>query len=329
VTSIKRIALEKLLSSFKEQDYQEQYGYVMQLIEEGKIKPVKSSMTNGKKPALHKEYWLVEPERDYSFYEQELRYQLSAEIGIDYYLRHLETYVQERMSVLALNAFLVGKRHLLNTSISYNERSFQIWQQEKFLLQGNGRTILKHCGIAVDYLNCYSTVEPFAYYAVHRNTPQNILIVENKDTFFSLRKALMLGKESILGMELGTLIYGKGKDVISSFKAFSITAEPYMEHKDNRLLYFGDLDYEGILIYENLAAAFADYKEIEPFKAAYEAMLSKGNAYSCLPTTKEGQNRNLKNRFFAYFAAETIERMQEILQAEKYIPQEILTIDDY
>lgn len=56
---MKRISLETLIHSRQNLSYQEQYEYVCKLLQEEKIKPVKASRTNGKKPALYREYWIL------------------------------------------------------------------------------------------------------------------------------------------------------------------------------------------------------------------------------------------------------------------------------
>ena len=187
---------------------------------------------------------------------------------------------------------------------------------------------MKHCGFELAQLNCHRTAEPFSYYAQHRETPQKILIVENKDTFFSMRRHLLAGASSLLGEAVGSLIYGAGKRVVSSFREFSVSAEPYMKEEANELLYFGDLDYEGIGIYENLAEALAAPWTVRPFLAAYRAMLEKA-AGIALPQTKEKQNRHITGGFFAHFAAADVLAMQQILEGGRYIPQEILHLEDF
>ena len=85
------------------------------------------------------------------------------------------------------------------------------------------------------------TTEPLSYYTHTRNTPQNILILENKDPFFSMRNYLLNGHTEIFGAEIGTLIYGAGKGIIRSFQDFDLCAEPYMKHPKNTIYYFGDM----------------------------------------------------------------------------------------
>ena len=107
---MKKILLEKLLDNCKEQEYQKQYEYIINLLEEKKIKPVKASRLNGKSPALYREYWLLEETKDYSNFIEELRYQIIPDISVDYYLRHLESYEADREWVLQLNKYLKERK---------------------------------------------------------------------------------------------------------------------------------------------------------------------------------------------------------------------------
>lgn len=328
---MKRISLEELLVSKADISYRQQYEYIIELIDAGKIKPLKASKTNGKKPALFKEYWLTEPKKDYSVFIEELKYRLHPLISIDYYLSHLENYVREREWVLRLSDYLKRNRAKLQYKVSVNERSFEIWHREKFLSKEQGKTVLKHCKIQEELLNIYETSEPLAYYSHTRATPQNMLILENKDTFYSMRRYLLDGNDKVFGMDTGTLIYGAGKGILKRFSDFSLCVEPYMTEQDNKIYYFGDLDYEGIGIYEHLAGLFKERWRILPFTAAYERMLKKAeeSGMDRLPETKEQQNRNISGEFFGYFPGETAEQMKEVLESGKYIPQEILNLSDF
>ena len=326
---VKRISLEELLESCHTDSYEEQYHYIMDLLEKGCIKPVKAAGINGKSPALYCSYWKVEQDKDYSDLEEELKFQLHPMISVDYYLSHIKNYVQDRDYVLLLDQYLKEEQVHLSYSESVNERSFEIWNREKFLTKEQGRKILARCGLDMVFLNVYETAEPLAYYSHTRQTPQNLLILENKDPFYSMRQHLMEGGEQILGEHIGTLIYGAGKRILRSFNDFEFCVEPYMRNPENRIYYFGDLDYEGIGIYENLAGMFQDRWEIIPFIPAYQKMWSKAPAAAELPDTSEGQNRNISDRFFSYFPKQQTEQIGEILTRGKYIPQEILNISDF
>ena len=68
---MKRISLEKIEAQYRLESYQKLYQKVMELLEKEKIKPVKASGINGKKPALYKEYWIIERTKDNSFFQEE------------------------------------------------------------------------------------------------------------------------------------------------------------------------------------------------------------------------------------------------------------------
>ena len=128
-----------------------------------------------------------------------------------------------------------------------------------------------------------------------------------------MRNYLLNGHTEIFGAEIGTLIYGAGKGIIRSFQDFDLCAEPYMKHPKNTIYYFGDMDYEGIGIYENLAEKFRSRWKIIPFVPAYQAMLGKAEQIIELPETKEHQNRNISTQFFSCFDEIMVKKMEAVL----------------
>ena len=140
-----------------------------------------------------------------------------------------------------------------------------------------------------------------------------------------MRKVMLEGNPCIFGMEVGTLIYGGGKRIVKSFQDFGLSAEPYMKAEGNQMYYFGDLDYEGIGIYESPARQWRGHGKLIPFAAAHGKMIEKAERMGSLPDTKERQNQKLSGEFFSCFSKEMAGRMQEILERGEYIPQEILS----
>lgn len=328
---MKRIPLESIEKQYKPDSYQTLCNKVLSLIEANKLKPVKVSGKNGKKPALYREYWVVEEKEDNSIYIEELSYNYVSAISTDYYLHHIRQYREDREWLLLLNQYLKTNRNKLEIPKSMNERSFDIWHREKFLKEEQGKKILKRCGMTLEQLNLYETTEPLAYYVHTREAPQNMLILENKDTFFSMRRLLLSGSDEILGVKVGTLIYGAGKGILRSFQDFSLCTEPYMRERENTMYYFGDLDYEGILIYEKLVNMFEKECNIQPFCSGYIKMLEKAETIGneSLPLMKEGQNQNIGMLFWSSFPEKQVEKVQNLLQQGRYIPQEILSVEDF
>jgi len=326
----KKINLSEIEVFYKIEEYKCLCDIVYKLISEGILIPIKKNETNGKEPALPLAYWLKLVEEDNSFYIDEIKYKLSTKLDTSYYLKYISKYKEDREYVLRLSNFLSQSENKLKNMISLNERSFEIWGREKFLRSEGGKRIIKNLGLRRDVLNFYPTTEPLAYYSHSKKIPQNILIVENKDTFYSMRKHLLEDNKKILGIEISTLIYGSGKNIIRTLEDLEICAEPYVSDKNNTILYFGDLDYEGIIIYESMKRIFQNKYAIKPFVEGYIAMLEKyENMRFPLPKTKEGQNRNISDSFLGEFSHKCRDKFKEILSADEYIPQEILNIGDF
>lgn len=346
---MKKLSYEQVISGKRFDSYSKEAEYIFSLIDKGRIKPIISSAKNGKHPALYTRYWLLEEEKEYTELIDELRNFVSSMIDIDYYLKHIKVYEKEREYVLGLSDYLNGNKEDLSIKISENERSFAIWGKEKFL---SGKTydgisavdILKHCGIKKDYLNTYRTAEPLAYYSCNKDVPQSILILENLDPFYSIRRLMLEGNNNICGILFGTLVYGGGKRVVRAFEDFAISAEPYMQDYRNHLFYVGDLDYEGIGIYESLVKKvkeksvlmpekdFADNNPteriIKPCIEIYNRMIDKVCDIEKLPVMKN-QNVIDITEFIGALTEVRREKLKTILERGRYIPQEILSVTDY
>lgn len=335
-----KISLLDLREFYGISEYSDLVQLVARLIEIEQITPIKTSKLNGKKPALFNGYRILRPAEDYSAEKKELMY-LCSQLNIDYYMKHLEQYQKDRKYVLMLDGFMKKNKENLTEAVSGNERSFEIFGREKFISKEGGQRILSNLGVSLEQLNVYKTTEPLAYYTNHKRQPQKLLIIENKDTFYSMRKHLIDKNQTIFNEEIGTLIYGGGKAIYRSFEDFGLCVEPYMNDPNNTFLYFGDLDYEGILIYEKLQQMVGQDKVIKPFIPAYERMLIKGGRLNHpengemtsiryeLPEMKSGQNQNCGDLFYSYFNEKVQKIMKELLAENRYIPQEILQEKDF
>lgn len=330
-----KVYLKDIVNEHPDKGYMELYDYITQLIEKGEIKPIKNAGLNGKKPALPIAYWHFEDEIDYSQVIEELNYRIHPLINTEYYRTHPERYADDEHNLKLLSNYLKDNSHLLGVSETKNERSFEIFRREKFFQEEGGLQFCKRVGIDPEKLNFYETSEPLSYYSYSKQSPQNILIIENKDTFYDIRKYMEINGNVVLNKEFDTLIYGGGKRIWKTFYDYANGAEAYF-NSNNNLLYFGDIDYEGILIYEHLVEmnwinVHGNAIKIEPFLSAYEAMLDKAESIGVegLPHTKEKQNDNIDNVFLEYFGPGRRKQILDILQAGKYVPQEILNEHDW
>lgn len=326
----KKVSLSEIEKFYGMEDYQMLYDRIIELINEGHIQFIKNSKSNGKKPALRTAYRVIPIVEDNAELINELLYTMDLKLDTSYYLRNIATYKADRADVLKLNAYFLRHGDKLRNRISINERSFEIWGREKFLSEEGGTRILRNLKVPEEALNYYATAIPLAYYSCSKQTPQKVLILENKDTFYSMRKHLLEGSHDIFKTEISTLVYGGGKNIYKSFGDFDICVEPYVANADNIILYFGDLDYEGIIIYELLKREFAGEHILQPFIEGYAAMIDKYLKMDMpLPKTKSGQNRNISELFLQEFNVEYRKAIVDILERDEYIPQEILNIGDF
>lgn len=327
----RKIYLTDIVRSHPDMEYPQLYAAILTEIKSGRLKPVKASGLNGKKPALYNAYWLYEEKREDKALAEEMRFRLSPLLKIEYYENNPEKYLRDREQIQLLSDYLIHHRSSLQIQETINERSFEIFHREKYLDREGGAELLLRLGLSKEALNFYTTSEPMSYYSHSKQTPQNFLIIENKDTFYSMRKYLIEGRREILNLKTGTLIYGGGKGIYRSFEDFVAAVEPYFAAAENRVYYFGDLDYEGILIYETLVKKYSGKRDILLFTEAYRKMLEKAEKLGTdrLPRTKEGQNASGGEVFFSFFSQELQDTIRRLLKEGKYIPQEILNQGDY
>lgn len=158
-----------------------------------------------------------------------------------------------------------------NIPLSINERSLQIFGDEKFLASSECKKLLNKHGISMGIFNVYKTPEPFIYFK-YSDEPKTALIIENKDTWYTMRKLLLKGNR-ICGIPIDVLIYGEGRKIQNSFQ--------YMEVEDTNEIhgvetfyYFGDIDSSGIDIMYKLIKEYSGY-HIVPFVPGYEYLYEK------------------------------------------------------
>ncbi len=311
----KTITYEELSQLYINLSYEELVKKVNELIDKNILNAKLKSGTNGRNPSLYKKYGVELPKEDYSDIVDEIK-SLNASLSINYYLNKPKEYKKDREYILKLNNYVIYHYDRFLVPMSINERSFDIWGEEKFLRKSP--TLLSNLGLNYDKLNVYNTPEPFFSETINIYT-NNVLIIENKDTWFTLRKKLMEENRNILGLDIGLLIYGEGKKIISSIE--------YLNHKDFSFLnnptiyYWGDIDYEGI----NIIYSLSKKVDLKLFTDAYSEMLKR---IKDIKSLKDMSNDQIKTKdleqFLSSFNESDRNKITEILENNKYIPQEIL-----
>ncbi len=326
-----RIAEKELRTITAVNDYVEYHKIVEKLVEEGLILPVVSSGSNGMNPPLYKRYSINKPEQRLDNYIEEIRL-LSSSFNIEGYLDDQQKYSKHRAWVQILNTFIKSNNQALDVQLSINERSFQVFGKEKALKEDkNLHSVLNFNPALRNALNFYMTPEPFF---IHRITEIqgniNVLIIENKDTWYTLKSIMTPDMNNMLGITFDVLLYGEGKKVSRRFDSLTEFDVSFFSDNKTTYYYFGDLDYEGIGIFNDLKDINSGL-DIKLFGRLYSWMLeeatkllkSTGGKFE-LPRTKEKQSKKFITRFLGEFDDEESRRINSILVEGRYIPQEIL-----
>lgn len=227
--------------------------------------------------------------------------------------------MNERIMQKQISEFLSDSERR-SVPMSINERSLEVFGNEKFLASSECKKILHKYGVSESIFNTYPTPEPFIYYLCD-NESQDILIIENKDTWYTMRKILMETK-SVCNHKFKALIYGEGRKIQSSFA--------YIESEDMKLLkplgtiyYFGDIDSSGVDILCRLVEQYPGY-HILPFISGYQFLYKNRH----LGRTKDLQlsiKITYKELSILNFLGETaIDDLYYLCNHDYIIPQEIV-----
>ncbi|MBC3888618.1 hypothetical protein GH810_09885 [Acetobacterium paludosum] len=315
------ITLNELENIVLANNYDELRAIVNEQIADEVIMAVGKKNTNGLIPPLHLKYRICNTAEDLSPYFDEIRH-LHPDLKISEYLANPHLYKMHRHIVLPLSDMLKTRSETLRHKMSKNERAYSIWHDEKMLDDSKAKSVIAFLEIA-ERLNYYLTPEPFFDFVLRSQKEMTVLIIENKDTWFTFRKLLTKNPEKccLHGTQLDAVLYGEGNKVT---KPGGIQA-----YADNVLsanvqfLYFGDLDFTGIDLFSRVCKANPG-ANIKLFAELYQDMLDL-TEWDQLGQIRKKQKTDINmNGFLSFFSADHMIMIQELLKANKYIPQEAI-----
>ena len=308
----------RMLSSSS--DYDALYRDVCVLVDENILLPVKASGTNGRVPPLSKKYRIA-LSREAADYTDEIR-ALYPTFRILHYSKHPEQYARDRDVIKPLSDFMHCRYNELKEPLHINERSLQIWGNEKFIRgDKDNRTriqrILESNGMGMDILNCYDPAYPFEYYVVPFHCSNGpILIVENYATYCSLK----IISETVQ-LPYDVVVFGEGRKITSPH-CIDDLRERLREEAGidiKSAFYFGDLDPAGIRIMTD--AADANDVTVEPDNGLYRLLLEKGAAFKIPMHRSQVVNYDLKAITFS--KESDYEILRKLFERNLFLPQEI------
>ena len=317
----------ELQQVIKETDYSLFCHAVEKLADDGILEPVKSAGLNGRLPPLFNKYRLIKPKEDFSRYLEAIR-RLNPALNISGYLKKPEMYKKHREIVDGLSRYLWDQAGLLEKPMSRKERSFSVWGREK-LLDGHFALVgevLKFNGLKENFLNYYDTPEPFFEYVHTRSKHMTILILENKDTWFTLRKLMQdTGKNIIAGVPVDVLLYGEGNKISKrgALEEYNTAMLGGKRDQAGRFFYFGDLDPEGIRLFFRAREANPNL-DLKPFSGLYRLMLKLAEGIELPKSPDKREIAAPLAEFATMLGFDCADTLTVFLEKGRYIPQEIV-----
>lgn len=194
------------------------------------------------------------------------------------------------------------------------ERSYELVGDEKWIDEGGGRAFLDRIGL-FSSLRIVLAAEPlmFAVNPFQMASKEHLhLIVENKSTYAALSTCLVDSPYT-------TLIYGSGKGFLSSI--MMLEHQLNLPDRVHRIYYFGDLDREGVVIWNSLHQR----RSAPPALDFYRALLIKDFTYG---KQDQKQNKQAEEAFASYFLPHEQDKIRQMLTEGGYYPQEALKADE-
>lgn len=290
-----------------------------ELVDEGYLCEMKSSGRNGKTPSralrFRVEYRMLE--REFQTRLQNLGLEMHPSISLDrYYKLGEDVWEKDAPVVIRINQYL-KQYGLPEHIVSASERSYALVQDEKWITEQGGKTLLTRLGLW-DKLLIMSEHDPLMMavnpgmmkeYCTVKKSPCLHLIIENKTTFQALLPALT---DSCFH----TLIYGCGNKIAGNIDMFE-KQFPWQE-RAHYFYYFGDIDYAGIQIWYDVSRKRA----VVPALPFYRACLQK--AYALGKQNQRASDEALA-AFQSHFREQEQQQLRQCLQSGGYYPQESLS----
>lgn len=330
--SKKRVNIEELEQVVREKfnsflEYQELGGYkvfyesIQYLKKDGVLVPMKKNASNGRVPSLPLHWWYIPPKVE-SKWEAIKMLQISDKLKLDIYKSNPVLQTEEEWNRI------ISVYHFLNNStnremISREERSLELFDDEKFLTETEGKAFLTRIGLSLEDLKSVTLGEPFVFWIEPGKELDNIntiLIVENKSFFHT---SVKLMRRNQLALNPQVIIYGEGKHIENSFTFFF----DMFPNKEYQFYYAGDIDPEGWGIYYRLTKNFpqVNFRLAVPF---YKKMIEfSKSSIEVEHYENDDQLDYILQELNSSGENDLIVAIQKLWSQKKRVPQEVLTIE--
>ena len=310
-----------VINKIKTVEYDYFYNLINKLVENNILVPKGKKVTSNPFKPLNLKYEKLVEKEDLSEQEKIFIHNLNPKINTNIYNKKIETFRKDKEILSPLSEFLNGTNHEL---ISVKERSLQLFNDEK-MLQSSG--ILNRTKLDYNSLACIENPEPLLCFIgdkFYLKNSRKILIIENLDTYWTFHKLMLkeIGKEN-KAFNVDMIIYGRGYGITDSnynFSYYSIT-------QDDSICYFGDLDSEGICIYQLFKSKFKSLN-INLAIPYYKYLLDYGleKAFRYKPTQNTANVEELLEEIKS-LSKEDINSFVNVINNKLFVPQEALNAE--
>lgn len=288
---------------------------VLELISENILVGKSSFGNNGKELPLPYKFGVNKYELRKEHIERIEKYNLKLNKAIDlheYFNLSEEILERDLPYINKINEYL-EKSGLPKDYVTPQERSFYIVGDEKWIDEKGGKKLLGRIKLW-DNLNIVASSDPLMLAVNPKEFSKEEhfhLIVENKATFLALLEVLPMTKFT-------SLIFGSGWKIVSNINMLEAQIGINGKHK---LYYFGDLDNEGISIWNSLNGRVTACPAIEFYKELLKKPYSLGKA-------SQLENKEAINNFTEFFSEAEKLKIKSMLEDGGYLPQEGLAKDE-
>lgn len=240
-----------------------------------------------------------------------LKFSKEIDLG-DYFKLSEETFYKDLPFIQAMEEYILSNG-FPESYVTSQERSFNILGDEKWIDEKNGKRLLERIKVW-DKLKIVNDSDPLMLAINQKGFEKPVhyhLIVENKATFLALMDIL---RET----DYTTLIYGCGWKIVSNY--YMIDKQLNLKDK-NEFMYFGDIDKEGISIWNSLN----EKMKVNIAVDFYRELLKKDYSIG-----KKNQKRNDEaiNNFSKFFTDSEQEVLLNMINNGGYLPQEGLNKEE-
>ncbi|AWI04511.1 Wadjet anti-phage system protein JetD domain-containing protein [Clostridium drakei] len=288
---------------------------IMQLIDDNILIKKNPKITNGKEVPLPYKFGINKYELRREHIDNIQRYALNISEEIDlqeYFNLSEEVWNKDLPYIHKINEY-IEKNGLPKDYVTPQERSFNIAKDEKWIAEKGGKKLLERIKLW-EKLNIIDSTEPLMLAVNPRQFSKAKychLVVENKATFMALLDVLQ-------DTEFTSLIFGSGWKIVGNINMLN---RQLGIKGTSRIFYFGDLDNEGISIWNSLNEKVCANLAVEFYRELIKKPYSQGKE------TQQKNDKALKN-FTSFFYNEEKTKLEEILKNGGYLPQEALNKDE-